>query len=78
MLAAGNAAEPYGINIRGLKRRQFPQSTIEALRSAYKTIYKSGLKISEAISELEDKAVDLTEVKELVSFIKASERGIIR
>ena len=42
------------------------------------TIYKSGLKISEAISELEDKAVDLTEVKELVSFIKASERGIIR
>ena len=78
VLAAGNAAEPYGINIRGLKRRQFPQSTIEALRSAYKTIYKSGLKISEAISELEDKAVDLTEVKELVSFIKASERGIIR
>ncbi len=78
VMAAGNAAEPYGINIRGLKRRQFPQSTIEALRSAYKTVYKSGLKISEAISELEDKAVDLTEVKELVSFIKASERGIIR
>jgi len=78
VMAAGNAAEPHGINIRGLKRRQFPQSTIEALRSAYKTVYKSGLKISEAISELEDKAVDLTEVKELVSFIKASERGIIR
>ncbi|MFQ5546334.1 MAG: acyl-ACP--UDP-N-acetylglucosamine O-acyltransferase [Acidiferrobacterales bacterium] len=78
VLAAGNGAQPYGINIRGLKRRQFSQASIEALRSAYKTIYKSGLKISEAISELEDKAVHQTEVKELVSFIKTSERGIIR
>jgi UDP-N-acetylglucosamine acyltransferase len=78
VLAAGNAAEPHGINVRGLKRRQFPRDTIEALRSAYKTIYKSGLKTSEAISELEDKAVQQTEVKELVSFIKASKRGIIR
>ncbi|MDH3669685.1 MAG: acyl-ACP--UDP-N-acetylglucosamine O-acyltransferase [Gammaproteobacteria bacterium] len=78
VLAAGNGAQPYGINIRGLKRRQFSQASIEALRSAYKTIYKSGLKISEAISELEDKAVHQTEVKELVCFIKTSERGIIR
>lgn len=78
VLAAGNGAEPYGINTRGLKRRQFSQASIEALRSAYKTIYKSGLKISEAISELEDNTVHQTEVKELVSFIKTSERGIIR
>lgn len=78
VLAAGNGAQPYGINTRGLKRRQFSQASIEALRSAYKTIYKSGLKTSEAISELEDKAFHQTEVKELVSFIKTSERGIIR
>jgi UDP-N-acetylglucosamine acyltransferase len=78
VLAAGNGAQPYGINVRGLKRRQFSQGSIEALRGAYKTIYKSGLKISEAVSELEDKAVHQTEVKELISFIKTSERGIIR
>lgn len=78
VLAAGNAAEPYGINVRGLKRRQFSQASIEALRSAYKTVYKSGLKISEAVVQLEERAVEQPEVNELVSFIKASERGIIR
>lgn len=76
--AAGNAAKPYGINTRGLKRRQFPADTIKALRSAYKIVYKSGLKISEAVLRLEQGSEQQPEVGAFVSFIKASERGIIR
>lgn len=78
ILSYGNTAIPYGINVRGLKRRQFSTETIKALHDAYKVIYKSGLKLSEAIVMLETEAAGQPEVDNLVSFIKSSERGIIR
>ena len=76
VLAAGNTAAPHGINVRGLKRRQFAASAIDALREAYKIIYRSGLPLAKALNKLE--AVKQPEVTHLVSFIRASERGIIR
>ncbi len=76
ILAAGNTATPHGINVRGLKRRQFSASAIEALREAYKIIYRSGLPLAEALVKLE--ANEQPEVAHLVAFIRASERGIIR
>jgi UDP-N-acetylglucosamine acyltransferase len=76
ILASGNTATPYGINVRGLKRRQFSASAIDALREAYKTIYRSGLPLAEALATLG--AVEQPEVAQLVSFIRTSERGIIR
>ncbi|MFQ5545426.1 MAG: acyl-ACP--UDP-N-acetylglucosamine O-acyltransferase [Acidiferrobacterales bacterium] len=78
VMAAGNGAEPHGINVRGLRRRKFSSSGIEALRRAYKGIYKSGLNLNEAIETLEANAGDSPDVALLVSFIKSSERGIIR
>jgi UDP-N-acetylglucosamine acyltransferase len=76
VLAAGNTASPHGINVRGLRRRQFPASAIDALRDAYKLIYRSGLPLAEALARLEGH--EQKEVTQLVSFIHASERGIIR
>jgi len=76
--AAANPARPHGINTRGLKRREFSAGSIGALREAYKLVYKSGLKLKEAISELETLAGQCHEVAQLVSFIESSERGVIR
>ncbi|MFQ6021160.1 MAG: acyl-ACP--UDP-N-acetylglucosamine O-acyltransferase [Acidiferrobacterales bacterium] len=78
ILVAGNTAVPHGINVRGLKRRQFSPATIDALRHAYKVIYKSGLQISEALETLSASARDHSEIEHLMSFIKSSERGIVR
>lgn len=77
LLVAGNTAVPHGLNVRGLKRRNFSEQTIESLRQAYKLIYKSGLRLSEATERLAQAATN-PEVKHFLDFIKKSERGIIR
>ncbi|MHB8533861.1 MAG: acyl-ACP--UDP-N-acetylglucosamine O-acyltransferase [Sulfuricaulis sp.] len=78
LLVAGNTAVPHGLNIRGLKRRQFSTTAIESLRRAYKTVYKSGLRLEEALMLLAENAKDSAEVNHFFQFIKTSERGIIR
>ncbi len=76
--AAGNRAQPYGINTVGLRRRGVSQASIEALKRAYKTIYRSGLGQEEALRELEAQAKDCAEVRSLIDFLASSKRGIVR
>ncbi len=78
VLTSGNTAVPYGINVRGLKRRQFTAEAITALRGAYKTVYKSGLGLPDALQALAESAARYPEVAHFVEFISSSERGIIR
>lgn len=77
LLVAGNTAVPHGLNVRGLKRRNFSEQSIEALRQAYKLVYKSGLRLSEATEQLAQMATN-PEVRHFLDFIKQSERGIVR
>ncbi len=76
--AAGNTAEPHGINAEGLKRRGFDAQTLAALRAAYKTLYKSGLTLEQARESLAEQARSVPEVGALVEFLGRSRRGIIR
>ena len=76
--AAGNRAQPYGINTFGLRRRGFPQATLDALKRAYKTIYRSGLDAEAVRRELEAQAKDCAEVQPLLDFLSSSKRGIVR
>jgi UDP-N-acetylglucosamine acyltransferase len=76
--AAGNRAQPYGINTFGLRRRGFPQATLDALKRAYKTIYRSGLDADAVRRELEAQAKDCAEVQPLLDFLGSSKRGIVR
>lgn len=78
LICAGYSAEPHGINLRGLKRRGFSEAAIADLRRAYKVLYKSGLMLEEAVRQLEELAVAQPPVADLIAFIKASDRGIIR
>lgn len=85
VMATGNPAQPHGINSEGLKRRGFTESQIQALRRAYKLLYKSALSLSDAIAGMTDAAGmqfsgtdDRRVVDELVSFLNAASRGIIR
>jgi UDP-N-acetylglucosamine acyltransferase len=82
VIAAGNKAEPHGINVEGLRRRGFSPDAIAALRSAYRLLYKSSLTLDEAkaqLHELSRQGGDGDEpVKALTSFVESSARGIIR
>ena len=77
ILAAGNTAKPHGINITGLKRRDFDAETISALRKSYRLVYRSNLDLNTALAQLEDlKAHE--EVGILSEFLQTSKRGFIR
>jgi len=78
MTIAGNPAAPHGVNAEGLRRRGFSPSTIDGLRRAYKTLYKSGLTLAEARAALIGMASSLPEVQPLADFLAASTRGIAR
>ncbi len=76
--AAGNMAQPYGINSVGLRRRGVPAATIDALKRAYKTLYRSGMGLEEVRRELEAQAGNCAEVKMILDFVNSSTRGLIR
>ncbi|WP_428623966.1 acyl-ACP--UDP-N-acetylglucosamine O-acyltransferase [Sedimenticola sp.] len=78
MMAFGNPAEPAGLNKVGLKRRGFTDEQLQLLRQAYKLLYKSKLKLSEALERLQEMARESQDVAELVTFVEASKRSIIR
>jgi UDP-N-acetylglucosamine acyltransferase len=76
--AAGNMAQPYGINSEGLKRRGFSPEAIAGLKRAYRTLYRSGLGLEEARAQLEAQAASCAQVRDIVEFLDRSKRGIIR
>jgi UDP-N-acetylglucosamine acyltransferase len=76
--AAGNVARPYGINSKGLARRGFSAEDIQALKRAYRTLYRSGLTLEDARRELDAQAAISPKVRPLVEFLDNSKRGIIR
>jgi len=78
VLASGNTAEPHGINSEGLKRRGFSPEAIIAIRRAYKTLYKGGLKLEEAQREIAAQVGTVPELALLADFLAGEGRGIIR
>jgi len=77
-MAAGDRAVLHGLNVIGLRRRGFSTETIAALRSAYRTIFRSGARLQDALESLAGEAADEPRVAHLVDFIKSSQRGICR
>ncbi len=76
--AAGNTAKPYGINAEGLKRRGFDRATLSQLKFAYKTLYKSGLSLTDARRSLTEQAQDAPAIQPMLDFLDQSQRGLIR
>jgi len=77
ILAAGNTAKPHGINVTGLKRRDFSAKTISALRQSYRTIFRSKLDLNTAVEQLAE-LKKYEEVVILAEFLQTSNRGFIR
>ena len=78
VIVDGSPARPRGLNAEGLKRRGFTDRAQQALRQAYKTLYRSNLSLQEALVELQGMAQEQEEVAQLVSFIEQQTRGIVR
>ena len=77
-MVAGTPGVPRGINSEGLKRRDFDTQQIKNIKDAYRLIYRKGLKLDEAITEIEQRSADQPELNILLDSLRSSERGIVR
>lgn len=75
---AGNRARAFGINKEGLRRRGFSKESIRALQETFKILVKSKCSHKEAIEKANELAKEYDEVKQVMSFLAASERGWVR
>lgn len=76
--AAGYDAKPHGINAEGLKRRGFSAETMTQIKRAYKTLYRNGLSLEEAKTELALQAEACPDIRLMLDFLQVSSRGIVR
>ena len=78
VMASGNFAKLFGLNMIGLKRRGYTDETIAALKEAYRIVFRSSLLLTAAIRKVEQEVEDLPEVRQFLDFIRKSEKGICR
>lgn len=75
---AGIPAAPRGINSEGLKRRGFSTEQIRNIKNAYRIVYRRGLKLSEAIEQIEELSTEQPELVLLLDSLHTTERGLVR
>ncbi|MEW6076539.1 MAG: acyl-ACP--UDP-N-acetylglucosamine O-acyltransferase [Thermodesulfobacteriota bacterium] len=78
VIAAGDRAKLYGLNLVGLKRSNFPPAVLNSLKKAYRIIFRVGLTLNEAIERANAEVEQTPEVVHFLEFIKSSRRGITR
>ncbi|MFC0709271.1 acyl-ACP--UDP-N-acetylglucosamine O-acyltransferase [Azorhizophilus paspali] len=74
----GSPAQARSMNFEGMRRRGFSPEAMNALRRAYKVVYRQGLTVEQALAELEESAKQFPEVAIFRDSVRASTRGITR
>ena len=75
-LFSGNPLEYNGLNVKGLRRRNFPDEAIESLKKAYSFIFDSKLNTTQALKKIQSEVNPCEEVNHLTAFVRESKRGI--
>lgn len=75
---AGNPPKCFGLNQVGLTRRGFSSQSVDALKKAYRILFREDLTVKEATIRVKSDVPSTSEVRELLEFIQTSERGVTR
>ncbi len=78
VMAVGQPAAAHSVNSEGLKRRGFTPDQIRNIRSAFRLLYRSGLKLADATAQLEALAREQPELRLVAEFLPQSTRSIVR
>jgi UDP-N-acetylglucosamine acyltransferase len=77
-IAQGDRAKTVGLNLIGLKRHRFSDQSIGAIKKAYRLIFRSGLRLEEALLKVGEEIQATAELDHFIDFIRNSQRGIAR
>jgi UDP-N-acetylglucosamine acyltransferase len=75
--AVGNPVHLYGLNSVGLQRAGFAPEVKLALKRAYRLLFNSDLTVSQGIARARAELPSAPEVEKFLSFIEASQRGVM-
>lgn len=78
VMVGGRPTRPHGINSVGMERNGISAEVIRQIRKAYKILYKTNMRLEDAIEEIEDLAGESNELSNMVSFLRNVTRGILR
>lgn len=78
VMVGGNPAAARSMNFEGMRRRGWDSDTIALLRQAYKTVYRRGLTLEQALQELQPQVEGCEPMQLFVDSLRASQRGITR
>jgi len=78
VLTVGNRAVSHGVNVVGLKRKGYPQETVDAIKRCYMTLFRSRMLLDEAVAKIEEESGSIPEIRYFLDFVKSSKRGVVR
>jgi UDP-N-acetylglucosamine acyltransferase len=74
--ASGDPLRLFGLNSVGLQRRGFTDADRQALRRAYRLLFRSKQNLGEAVVAVRAELSGMPHVETLLAFIESSERGV--
>jgi len=78
VITVGNRAKTYGLNTVGIKRQGYSRETIDAIKRCYKLLFRSKMKLEEALEAAEAELSHSEEARYFIEFVRSSKRGICR
>jgi UDP-N-acetylglucosamine acyltransferase len=78
LVVTERGARTFGVNKTGLERRGFSKETIQNLHKSFRLLTKAGLNTEQAVERITAEIQGDASVEQLVQFIKAAERGIVK
>ncbi len=78
IMAVGQPAVPHSVNATGLLRRGFSPEQVRNIKHAYRTLYRSDLKLVDAVERLRAAAQTQPELVMFVDFLGRSTRSLVR
>ena len=76
--ATGDRVRLRGVNLEGLKRRGFDKGRVAAIRQTYRILFRSRLRLREAVQRVCREVPRTHEVEQMIRFVESSQRGICR
>lgn len=77
-LVGGYPLKVIGLNLIGMRRREFPRPTVKTLQQLFKILFSSELNTKQALKKAKSEVEMIPEVKEVIEFVENSNRGMVK
>lgn len=78
VIMAGNPVAYHGVNAVVLSHCNVSERVLRHIANAYRLVYQGNFSLEDTIQKIEDQVPTSDEIRNIISFLKATQRGIVR